>query len=46
MPCYLQPVAQSTKIHNLYIIISVLSMDINTEKKGFRKIEAAEARCA
>jgi hypothetical protein len=46
MPCYLQPVAHSTKIHNLNNIIPILSMDINTEKNGFRKIEAAEARCA
>jgi hypothetical protein len=47
MPCYLQLVAHSTKIHSLSNIIPRLSMDINTEKKRvFGKIEAAEARCA
>jgi hypothetical protein len=46
MPCYLQPVAHSTKIHSLNNIIPRLSLDINTEKKGFRRIEAAKARCA
>jgi len=36
MPCYLQSVARSTKIHSLNNIIPRLSMDINTgEKKKF-----------
>jgi hypothetical protein len=46
MPCYLQPVAHSAKIHSLNNIIPRLSMDINTGGGSFRKMEAAEARCA